>query len=67
MFAGLSLAAVATVVRFMKRPNEKKIQKIKFLTQDGTLVEIDADKIPDSKVAATKKDIQSWVRKTKSL
>lgn len=66
LFAGLSLAALAAVLRFTKRPIEKK-PTVKLLTQDGKLVEIDADKIPLVKQAATKKDIQGWVKKNKSL
>jgi hypothetical protein len=65
LFAGLSLAALWATLRFTKKPNEKKT--IKFLTQDGKLVEIDADKIPGTKQAATKQDLQNWVKKNKSL
>jgi hypothetical protein len=66
LFAGLSLAALWTTLRFTKKHEPKKTT-IKFLTQDGKLVEIDADKIPAIKQAATKKDIQSWVKKNNSL
>ena len=63
LFSGLSLAAVAAF--FFKReikPEEKK-QTVKFLTQDGKLVEIDVDKLPSSKKAATKEDLQNWIKK----
>lgn len=36
---------------------------MKFLTQDGRLVEIDADKVPAAKRVATKADIQNWIKK----
>lgn len=65
LFAGLSLAALWASVRFIKQPAPKKTKK--FLTEDGTLVEIDIDKLPGKKVAATKSDIQHWVKKNKQL
>lgn len=72
MFAGLSFAAVAATFRFAKKSNEDKTPnsmspRAKFLTQDGKLVEIDADNVPNAKLAATKKDIQHWINKNKSL
>ena len=63
--AGLSLAAIGSTFRFWKQPEKKKTKK--FLTQDGTLVEIEVDKLPEKKVAASKTDIQNWVRKNKQL
>ena len=65
LFAGLSLAALLATFRFTKKSEEKKT--IKFLTQDGRLVEIDADKMPTARQAATKQDLQNWVKKNKSL
>lgn len=38
-------------------------QKIKMLSQDGTLVEVDLSKISGSKQKATKEDLQNWVKK----
>ena len=63
LFAGLSLAALWASIRFIKQPEQKKTKK--FLTQDGRLVEIDVDKLPGKKVAASKTDIQTWVKKNK--
>jgi len=65
LFAGLSLAAIWASIRFIKQPEPKKTMK--FLTQDGKLVEIDVDKLPQKKEAATKTDIQNWVKKNKQL
>jgi len=65
LVGGLSLAALWTTFRFWKQPEKKKTKK--FLTQDGTLVEIDVDKLPAKKVAANKTDIQNWVKKNKQL
>jgi len=65
LFAGLSFAALWATLRFTKKKDEKKT--IKFLTQEGKLVEIDADQIPTTKQVATKQDLQNWVKKNKSL
>jgi hypothetical protein len=65
LVAGLSLAAVWATFRFWKQPEKKKTMK--FLTQDGKLVEIDIDRLPGKKEAATKTDIQHWVKKNKQL
>ena len=63
LFSGLSLAAITAF--FFKREiqPEKKKETVKFLTQDGKLVEIDGDKLPSSKRTATKEDVQNWIKK----
>lgn len=61
LFSGLSLAAVATFFRWGSQPEKKKT--VKFLSQDGKLVEIDVDKLPTAKKTATKEDIQNWIKK----
>jgi hypothetical protein len=65
LVAGISLTALWTTMRFWKQPEKKKTMK--FLTQDGKLVEIDVDKIPKKKLAANKSDFQNWVVKNKQL
>ena len=65
LVAGISLAALWATFRFWKQPEKKKTMK--FLTQDGKLVEIDLDKMPSKKETASKADIQNWVKKNKSL
>jgi len=62
LFSGISLAAVAAFFKWGSPPPEKK-KTAKFLTQDGKLVEIDLDKLPSSKKAATNEDLQSWIKK----
>lgn len=62
LFSGLSLAAVASFFKWGK-PEEEKKKTVKFLTQDGKLVEIDVDKLPSSKKTATKEDVQNWIKK----
>ena len=61
LFSGISLAAVWATFRFWKSPEKSKT--LKFLTQDGKLVEIDMDKIPTKKRAASKTEIQQWIKK----
>jgi hypothetical protein len=61
LFAGISLAAVWAALRFGSKPEPRKTMK--FLTQDGKLVELDIDKIPAAKRVATKSDIQNWIKK----
>jgi len=61
LLSGLSLAAVATFFKLGSQPEKKKT--VKFLTQEGKLVEIEVDKLPASKKAATKEDVQNWIKK----
>lgn len=65
MLAGLVLATLGATLKFWNKPHKKKTMK--FLTQDGKLVEIDVDKIPGAKKAANKQDIQNWVKKNKPV
>ena len=63
LFSGLSLAAIAAFFKWGNQIQPEKKQTAKFLTQDGTLVEIDLDKLPSSAKAATKEDVQNWIKK----
>jgi len=65
LFSGLSLGAVAAFFKWGNLPGHQgeKKKTAKFLTQDGKLVEIDLDKLPSSKKAATKEDVQNWIKK----
>ncbi|HEU5290433.1 MAG TPA: hypothetical protein VFU05_07325 [Cyclobacteriaceae bacterium] len=62
LFSGLSLAAVATFFKWGNEPEETK-KTAKFLTQDGKLVEIELDRLPTAKKAASKEDVQTWIKK----
>jgi len=42
---------------------ETSVQKVKMLTQDGILVEVDMSKVKGSKQKITNKERQSWVKK----
>jgi hypothetical protein len=61
LFAGLSLAALWASFRFATPADKKK--PMRFLTQEGKLVEIDLDKLPARKRAASKTEIQQWIKK----
>ena len=64
LFSGISLAAVAAFFKWGgNQPELKKKKTAKFLTQDGKLVEIDLDNLPSSREAATKEDVQTWIKK----
>ncbi|MDH4297460.1 MAG: hypothetical protein OEV74_14340, partial [Cyclobacteriaceae bacterium] len=60
LFAGLSLAVIASLFTWKKKPEQEQKKTIKFLTQDGNLVEIDADRLPAAKRTASKADVQHW-------
>jgi hypothetical protein len=61
LFAGLSFAALAAFFKWRSRPEKKNTMK--FLTQEGKLVEIEVDKLPKVKRVASKTDIQQWIKK----
>jgi predicted acyltransferase len=60
LFAGVSLAAIWATLLFTKKPQAK--EKVKFLTQDGKLVEIEIDKLPPAKRMASGTDIETWIK-----
>jgi hypothetical protein len=62
LFAGLSLTALATFFTWGRKPEQKK-KTIRFLSQEGKLVEIDTDKLPAAKRTASKEDVQNWIKK----
>jgi hypothetical protein len=61
LFSGLSLASVAAFFKWGSQAEKKKT--VKFLAQDGKLVEIDVDKLPSSRRVATKEDVQNWIKR----
>ena len=53
-----------TALKFIPGTKKKKSDTVKMLTQDGTLVEIDIDKIPGSKRKnVTDPELQAWIKK----
>jgi hypothetical protein len=61
LLAGLTLTALWTTLKFWNKPEEKK--SMKFLTEDGKLVEVDINKLPSAKKAVSKAELQNWVSK----
>ncbi len=61
LFAGLTLTAVTAFLKWGKQPEQPK-STVKFLTQDGKLVEIDSDKLTSAKRSASKEEIQNWIK-----
>ncbi len=63
LLAGISLTGLWTALGFLNKPDLIPKKTIKFLTEDGKLVEIDADKLPTASRPASKADIQQWIKK----
>ena len=52
-----------TLFKFLPAKKTKKIDTVKMLTEDGTLVEIDRDKIPGSKRKnITDPQLKGWIK-----
>ncbi|MEI7587925.1 MAG: hypothetical protein WCJ68_00430 [Chitinophagia bacterium] len=72
LIAGLGVLSLFPILKFgwfnkkkevISCAPEKGLKTIKFLTQDGTLVEVDASKINMGKEKISNKQLQSWVKK----
>jgi hypothetical protein len=65
---GVGITSVLALPAFLRNKKKKKPQKVKMLTQDGRLVEIDMENIPSKKQKIKDADIHTWVnKKTSSL
>ena len=62
LVAGLSFAAGIAAFFKLDVKSDKK-NTVKFLTQEGKLVEIDVDKLPAVKQIASDTDIQNWIKR----
>lgn len=60
LIAGFGLMA-ALLLRWRKE--ETKPSTVKFLSQDGSLVEVDITKLQGSGRQASKEEIQNWVKR----
>lgn len=60
-----ALLALPSFLRFSKK--KKETRKVKMLTQDGKLVEIDVVNIPAKKKKIQEADIHTWVSKKPTL
>ena len=72
LLAGISALSLFPLVKLGFLTKKKDViacapdqsgQKIKMLTQDGKLVEVDLSKIGGVKQKASKEDLQNWVKK----
>jgi hypothetical protein len=54
-----------TVLKFIPRNKQGKAGTVKMLTQDGKLVEVDAEKLPGGKgKKITDEQLKTWVNQT---
>ena len=59
-----ALVTSVTALKFIPGTKKKKSDTVKMLAQDGTLVEIDIDKIPGTKRKnVTDHELQAWIKK----
>ena len=70
LIAGLGVLSLFPIAKMATAFNKKEviacapeIKTVKFLTQDGTLVEVDASKIKAGKEKISNQQLQSWVNK----
>lgn len=62
----LAVGGLAALKRWWPRSKPKN-NKIKLLTHDGKLVEVDVKNMPFNRRVATKKDLVKWVWKNQEL
>jgi hypothetical protein len=63
IFTGISLAALFTFFKWGSAQAEEKKETVKFLTEDGRLVEIDVKKVPELRQKASNSDVKNWIKK----
>ncbi len=61
IWLGVSIMAVFTSLRYLVKPSSRQPQKIKMLSQDGTLVEVDANLLKGKKTKIADEAIHTWV------
>ena len=65
---GAGITSLLVLPSFFRREKKEQGKKVKMLTQDGRLVEIDIENIPAKKQKIKSADIHTWVnKKTSSL
>lgn len=60
IFLGISTVAFFSVFKFLKTSKKKKT--VKFLTQDGRLVEVNEDLLPSKGKKITNGELQNWIK-----
>jgi hypothetical protein len=70
LIAGLGILSLFPIAKVATAFQKKEViacapelKTVKFLTQDGTLVEVDASKIKAGKEKISNQQLQSWVNK----
>ena len=63
---GAGITSLLVLPSFFRRKEKKQAEKVKMLTQDGRLVEIDIENIPVKKQKIKTADIHTWVNKKPS-
>jgi hypothetical protein len=70
LIAGLGVLSLFPIVKLTTSFKKKdviacapEVKTVKFLTQDGTLVEVDASKINGGKEKISNQALQNWVNK----
>lgn len=65
ILGGIGIMAFFTGFRFFA--SKKKVKTIKMLSEDGRLVEVDADLITKTGIRISDKEIHSWIKNKPSL
>ena len=63
---GAGITSLLVLPSFFRSKKKKEPQKVKMLTQDGRLVEIDVENIPAQKQKIKDADVHTWVNKKTS-
>jgi hypothetical protein len=71
LIAGLGVLSLLPIAKLASSFKKKEViacapevKTVKFLTQDGTLVEVDVSKINGGKEKISNQQLQSWVNKS---
>jgi hypothetical protein len=65
---GISISSLFALPAFLRSSSKKTEKKtVKMLTQDGRLVIVEADAIPQKKKKINPEDIHTWVTSKKSI
>jgi len=61
---GLGVLASFTALRFFQNSAKKETgKKVKMLSQDGTLMEVDEELLKSARRKVTRDELQAWVKK----
>lgn len=58
-----AILASASILKFIKGPKKQEEEKIKMLTQDGQLVEIDKKLLANTGKKISNQELQNWIKK----